>query len=1170
MREYPSVRSINLNQGTSHPEGRSKWGKSLQNSRPKSEFVPMTGTVLRVDAAHSFNLMQLHRALLFLTIVLSALLGSTLSSKSSDLPPAARVLLDLDDERPIGWYMDYLIDDGNLLIVEDMASPEISDRFQPALRDTPYFGQTDASIWLRFRIDTRNTQLEHTLLTLPRPMTDRVDVFYDRGQGYEVVSRGLQVESTRSSSFKSYVFDLPKGISPQNPVYIKVVDKGLVSLPFLVQGQKRFVNTENTSSIILGITVGVLVLLMIGVLVGYSRAKMTSSLWLFLSILFITFFISSYSGFITSQLPQYFLSATVHLGIFGMLLSPLALAMFVTSFYEQSLQGVSVRLWLGALSLSVLATMAGQILNLNILGSGAILSITLAILYTVFVNITIRRDRHETPLPAGTGLVMIGTFALIPGVFSYVALENIFDAPPWVAELGYFLITLGSVCLYFGNDRKVNSLERQEKVRLENAAGRLQAVFETANDALFVLDSKGKVVEANLVAEELFGMSEHSMIGRQAIDMIIPPSLRMGHRQALKRYIETGEGYFKNGRTETRGQNAGGETFPIMMSMSTIIIDQSPFFALRVSEADDSAVPEISPALQGRYDLAFQATGDVLTEWDAQTENVFTSHAYENIFGLQSDYALKSSTVFSWEEIIHPDDLDEIRRLSIDMRRGKLLRADITYRIYHGLDTSLRWIRTSAAAETDNSGRVIRIATVSRDITDRQEREQQLSQEAFHDSLTGLSNRARLIERLKHLISRHNQGLESNGIIMIINIDRFQQINDNLGHSAGDEFLIIVARRIEKFAGTEKTLARLEGDTFALLIEGDDDAGGAQVYARSLQDEITQPVFLQGQEIFPSVSIGIAQLGYRHNRAEEALSDAHRALSQGREQSAGRIKVFGLNTKASNDGRLALEASLHHALSREELVLHYQPIVDLETSELAGFEALMRWEHPQHGLISPYRFIPIAEETGLITEMGAWALTEACSQVSRWKEEHPDQPDFFISINVSARQFVDHDLVADVEAALAISRIDPSLVKLEITEGLIMENPEFAAVVLEKFKGLGVKLSIDDFGTGYSSLSYLHRFPFDVLKIDRSFVSTMLDKQQSEVIIRSIASLAHNLEMEIVAEGAEKIEQINKLHELGCEFVQGYYFGKPVNSDQASLWFTNPNEAMENPPRKRA
>jgi diguanylate cyclase (GGDEF)-like protein len=418
---------------------------------------------------------------------------------------------------------------------------------------------------------------------------------------------------------------------------------------------------------------------------------------------------------------------------------------------------------------------------------------------------------------------------------------------------------------------------------------------------------------------------------------------------------------------------------------------------------------------------------------------------------------------------------------------------------------------------------------------------------AFHDSLTGLPNRAMFTELLKAEIESSKRRDSHMFAVLFLDLDRFKNINDSLGHTHGDLLLVAFAERLERALRPVDTLARFGGDEFAILLSGMSDATDAVRVAQRIQEELSQPFVLDKNSAFATASIGIALSSSGYDRPEDILRDADTAMYRAKENGKARYEVFDHAMHARAVSRLQLESDLRQAVEQKEFCVYYQPIVSLATGRLAGFEALVRWNHPRRGLVSPVDFIPVAEETGLIVPIGEWVLQEACEHIRACQLAFPAHRSLSLSVNLSARQVAQSDLLERIKEALETSRLSPHCLKLEITESVVMENAEAAALMFKQLRALGVQLSIDDFGTGYSSLSYLHRFPLNYLKIDRSFV-TRLTTDNDNAIVRTISTLARNLGMEVIAEGIETEEQYQQLKMLGCEYGQGFLFSHPVNN----------------------
>ncbi|MCW2601440.1 MAG: domain S-box/diguanylate cyclase protein [Frankiales bacterium] len=449
-------------------------------------------------------------------------------------------------------------------------------------------------------------------------------------------------------------------------------------------------------------------------------------------------------------------------------------------------------------------------------------------------------------------------------------------------------------------------------------------------------------------------------------------------------------------------------------------------------------------------------------------------------------------------------------------------------------------------------GQPARMVGICWDITERREIEEELVRQALHDRLTGLPNRALLVDRLAHgltTMERHEQRLA----VLFIDIDRFKVINDSLGHEAGDEVLVEVARRLRAFMRPSDTVARFGGDEFVVLCEELDDPAQALSIAGRVQVELRRPIAVRGSEMFVTVSVGIALSSGRDDVASSLLRDADAAMYQAKQDGRARTVVFADSMRAQAMDRLDTEVELRRALAEGQLRVHYQPLCDVKTGALVGLEALVRWQHPVRGLVEPREFIPIAEETGLIVPLGEWVLEHACTQLAAWHRAYPERAHLSVAVNLSGSQIVQPDFVFRIAEILDRSGVDRSKVELEITESVLMRDAEDTLAVLHAVKTLGVRLSVDDFGTGFSSLSYLKRFPVDALKIDRSFVDGLGQDAEDSAIVQAVQALAVSLGMTTVAEGVETELQLRVLHELGCGRAQGFWFSRPVPAEEITV-----------------
>jgi diguanylate cyclase (GGDEF)-like protein len=439
----------------------------------------------------------------------------------------------------------------------------------------------------------------------------------------------------------------------------------------------------------------------------------------------------------------------------------------------------------------------------------------------------------------------------------------------------------------------------------------------------------------------------------------------------------------------------------------------------------------------------------------------------------------------------------------------------------------------------------------AREITERKHAQEELLFSATHDVLTGLPNRALFLGRLESVVDRMKRHPQQAAAVLFIDIDDFKVVNDCYGHATGDALIKEVSDRLRACMRSDCTIARMGGDEFTVLVEDVTDPSDAIRVAERIQSSFTRPFLLEGLEVFKSTSIGIA-LTSPETRAEAVLQNADIAMYRAKSQGKACIELFDRTMHEQVMSRLLLEAKLRYALENEEMTLHYQPIVAVDTGALQGFEALLRWQPSGSNSISPSTFIPVAEQCGLIVPISVWVLKKACLEAASWRRRYPADPPFYVSINISAKHFSHAGLVGHVKDALEESTIDPQCMTIELTESLAMNDVAATFQTMLQLRTLGVKLSIDDFGTGYSSLSYLRRFPVDTLKIDQSFVKTM--DAENYAIVKTIVGLAHNLDLKVVAEGVETTNQRKRLVSAGCGSAQGYLFAEPMPAESVGVF----------------
>jgi diguanylate cyclase (GGDEF)-like protein/PAS domain S-box-containing protein len=548
-----------------------------------------------------------------------------------------------------------------------------------------------------------------------------------------------------------------------------------------------------------------------------------------------------------------------------------------------------------------------------------------------------------------------------------------------------------------------------------------------------------------------------------------------------------------------------------------------------------------------RYMLALVGANDGLWDWDLSTNQIYFSSRWKSMLGCGENEI--GADPEHWLSRIHPLDSERVRRELAAHCGGHTGEFESEYRILHK-DGAYRWVLCRGLAVRGAEGQAIRFAGSQTDIT----------QNKISDPLTGLPNRILFTDRLTFAIESWRENRARLYSVLFLDLDRFKDVNDSMGHLAGDQLLIGIGERLRAcFAGRsgngEPTLARLGGDEFVVLLENLTDPDQALIVADAIFDFLREPFLIEGRQIFCSASIGVAPASPAYRSSDEVLRDADTAMYVAKMKGKAQTAVFDASMGERAKVRLNLGRDLHHALERGEFFLEYQPIVMLRTGRVTGFEALLRWRHPDRGHVPPQDFISVAEETGLIVPIGEWVLEEACRQTSVWNAEFGEA--WTIDVNLSGKQLLQPSLSARVAAILRDSKLDPFSLNLEVTESVLMSDTETVVVILDELKAMGVGLTIDDFGTGYSSLSYLHRLPFDTLKIDRSFVDGIDgSKGGGQAIVKTIMNLSENLQMSVIAEGIENAQQWAQLRSLACTHGQGFYIAPPLSVSEATEFLT--------------
>ncbi|HBL25493.1 MAG TPA: hypothetical protein DD490_01520, partial [Acidobacteria bacterium] len=698
-------------------------------------------------------------------------------------------------------------------------------------------------------------------------------------------------------------------------------------------------------------------------------------------------------------------------------------------------------------------------------------------------------------------------------------------------------------CLAWGGREFFCAFTRDitERTRVQQALReseeRYRSLFDGVPIGLYRSTPEGRLLDANAALVKILGFpSREALLEVDVNEVYVDPEDRHGWQRELARAggVHTFESRLRrfDGRiiwTRFSLQASRDETGRILRYegvLEDITDRRQAEAALRASEE--------------RFRALVQNASDLIAILEADGSVRYESPSHRRLLGHRpDDFAGKS-----FLDLVHPED----RAL---VAAGLRHLADQPHEIvtleYRRRHRNGEWrCVESAASNLLTHPAVAGFVLNSHDVTDRRRAEERLLHETLHDELTGLPNRVLFMDRLKLSMERSRREPGRITVVLFLDVDRFKIVNDSLGHLVGDELLIQIAGSLLSVLRPTDTIARLGGDEFAILLEGVREVGDAEEVAVRIHQRLTEPVHLQGHEIFLSASIGIAVGTPEYERPEDLLRDADTAMYRAKAQGPAGHVLFNRGMHQFVMARLQIETDLRRAVERGQILIYYQPVVDLGTGRVTSVEALLRWAHPRHGLLLPGEFLSVAEETGLIVPIGRHVLEESCREIRALQERHPEHRELKLSVNLSNKQFFQADLFEQVRLALAESGLDPASLVLEITEGVIIQHAESANTRFARLKSLGVQLAMDDFGKGYSSLNYLHKFPMDVLKVDRSFVSRIEDGVSNQSILEAIVTLAHSLGMEVIAEGIQTAAQVKTILSLGCEYGQGFLFSKPL------------------------
>jgi diguanylate cyclase (GGDEF)-like protein/PAS domain S-box-containing protein len=742
-------------------------------------------------------------------------------------------------------------------------------------------------------------------------------------------------------------------------------------------------------------------------------------------------------------------------------------------------------------------------------------------------------ERGEVEMVGTPSAVWLGVpLKTLNGTIGVLVVQHYHDPNVYSDHDSEFLASVG-------NQVAVAIERKRAEEALRCGEERYRELFENANDIVYTHDLTGNFTSLNKTGERVTGYTREEACRINIAQVVVPEYVELARKMIGQKQV--GE---ESTRYELEIFSKDGRRVPLEISTRLIYKDGAPVgvqgIARDITERRQSQ--RALEASEAELRALFAAMTDVIFVIDGEGRYLKIAPTNPSLLYKPSEEMLGKT----FHETFPKDDADyflEYVCRALEAREP----VNLEYRLTVG--GVEHWFAGTVSPMLEDA-----VIWVARDITERKRAEEKLIHIAFHDSLTGLPNRALFTDHLRLAVETSKRQAGNLFAVLFLDLDRFKVINDSLGHPVGDELLVALARRLEGSLRAGDTVARLGGDEFAILLNNLDRPGDALHVADRVQQELTEPFQLGSHEVFTTASIGIALSTTGYTSEEDVLRDADTVMYRAKAQGAARYEVFDQVMHARVVALMKLENDLRRAIERKEFCLYYQPIVSLSSGRITGFEALVRWQHPERGLVCPADFIPLAEETGLIVPLGMWVLEAACRQMQKWHEMSPPHRNLKLSVNLSGRQFVQTDLLDRITRVLAETRFDPRCLQLEITESVVMENAKAIISLMGELRALGLELAIDDFGTGYSSLSYLQRFPIHTLKIDRSFISPHGEEDRDNAeIVRTIILLARNMGKDVVAEGVETEEQLARLRALECEYAQGYIFSPPQDAATTEL-----------------
>ena len=759
------------------------------------------------------------------------------------------------------------------------------------------------------------------------------------------------------------------------------------------------------------------------------------------------------------------------------------------------------------------------------------------------------------------------------------------------------LWALGIMGILFGSRKLSQGVEESNYayMALRENETRTRDILSTTLDAVITIDAMDTVTGWNQQAEVIFGWSAAETLGKSLADLIIPQQYRKQHLEGMQNFLRTGVGKVSGTRVEVSALKKDGSEFPVELTIAPITVNGERAFSSFIRDMSEqkkaaeqinndyhsqrviSSVLEISTRsvafkekLEQSLDvilstpwLTLQGTGMIFTANEG-TESLtmaaqrgVSDQIQEKCAQVKYGECLCGKAAIS-KEVLFTSCLNEEHTVNYDGMKEHghyCIPINSEGKLVGVLNLYLNHCHEQNDEEIYFLGM---IANTLGNMFKQHQNEEKLQHYAYFDELTGLPNRALFIDRLDHCIKHTKRHPSYVYAVLFLDLDRFKNINDSLGHAVGDQVLNHVAERLQHCVRQIDTVARLGGDEFAILLDDIEDISDAYHTASRIHQELVNPLQLERHEVFTSTSIGIVPGLVTYDSRSDLLRDADIAMYRAKQKGNGHTEIFDEAMHALAVRTLSIENELRRALERKEFCIHLQPIVSTKHNRIIGFESLLRWNNPERGLVPPDEFVPIAEETGLINEIGFWVLQESCRQIKLFNEHFPEHESLYISVNLSPVQFLQKDLITKIDSYLKSISFDTKSLRLEITESILMENPEAAAQMLRDLKSRNIRLYLDDFGTGYSSLSYIHNFPFDTLKIDRSFVSKLITGEEHIGMVKTIIDVAKNFNMDVIAEGVETKEQLSILKDLGCFNIQGYYFSMPLTVVEAEKFLAAP------------